>query len=258
MSVKLGMNGKLYRNTGTYAAPVWAEITNVKDVTLSLETGEADVTTRANNGWKASKATLKTASVEFDMVWDPDDEGFAAMRTAFFENTPVELFVADADQDLEAAEGLRATMSVIKFDRKEPLEEAMTVSVSVKPTYAEHAPEWKTVGGAGLRLSFDVALTAGAGAVDLTAIPYGEGTYDATGKKVVELRVSNAGANVLTISKAVANGYDLFASNDPIVVPAGGSVRLAGTSGAAVAADKKLLTLAGTGAQASTWTILLA
>ena len=121
-----------------------------------------------------------------------------------------------------------------------------------------HAPEWMSVAGGGVRLSFDVALEAGAGEIDLTALPYGEGAYDGTGKKVVELRIANGGANALTVTKAVSNGYDLFASNDPVVVPAGGSVRLAGTAGAAVAADKKLLTLAGTGAQTSTWTILLA
>ena len=60
--------------------------------------------------------------------------------------------------------------------------------------------------GGGVRLSFDVALVAGVGSIDLTALPYGDGTYDATGKKVVELSISNAGANALTVSKAVANG----------------------------------------------------
>jgi hypothetical protein len=73
----------------------------------------------------------------------------------------------------------------------------------------------------------------------------------------VELRIANGGANALTVSKAVSDGYDLFGSNDPVVVPASGSVRLAGSSGAAIAADKKLLTLAGTLTQTSSWTILL-
>jgi hypothetical protein len=36
--------------------------TNVRDVTLNLETGEADVTTRANSGWKQTFATLKDGS----------------------------------------------------------------------------------------------------------------------------------------------------------------------------------------------------
>jgi len=74
MAVKLGLDAKLYRNTGTFAAPAWNEIKNVKDVTLNLEAGEADVTTRGNAGWKATVATLKDGSIEFEMVWDTADD----------------------------------------------------------------------------------------------------------------------------------------------------------------------------------------
>jgi hypothetical protein len=65
--MKLGMEAKLYRNTGSYAAPTWSEMTNVKDLTLNLE---ADVTTRGNAGWRATIAALKDGSIEFEMVWD--------------------------------------------------------------------------------------------------------------------------------------------------------------------------------------------
>ena len=60
MSVVLGLDAKLFRGTaGTQAA---TEVTNVKDLTVTLESGEADVTTRATSGWKASVATLKCDS----------------------------------------------------------------------------------------------------------------------------------------------------------------------------------------------------
>ncbi|MEZ6097169.1 MAG: hypothetical protein R3C03_23590 [Pirellulaceae bacterium] len=36
MATRLGMDAKFYRNTGTYASPVWTEVSNVKDVTLNL------------------------------------------------------------------------------------------------------------------------------------------------------------------------------------------------------------------------------
>jgi len=77
--IKLGLDGKLYRNNGTYDVPDWVELTNVKDVTLNLEKGEADVTVRANQGWRATAATLKEGSVEFEMAWDTDDAGFTAI-----------------------------------------------------------------------------------------------------------------------------------------------------------------------------------
>ena len=136
----LWMNAKVYQGAAGGELANLTEMANVKDVTLTLEAGEADVTTRANSGWKASKATLKDGSVEFDMMWDTSDEGFSAIQAAFFGNSNIELAIMDGDIETEGAEGLRATCSVTKFDRKEPLEEAMTVSVTVKPTYAAHAP----------------------------------------------------------------------------------------------------------------------
>jgi hypothetical protein len=145
MAVKLGLDAKLYRNTGTYATPVWNEIKNVKDVTLNLETAEADVTTRGNNGWRATVATLKDGSVEFEMVWDSADDDFGTIRDAFLNKTAVELAVMDGDITVTGNQGLRASFMVTKFSRNEPLEEAISVSVTVKPTYATNAPTWMTI-----------------------------------------------------------------------------------------------------------------
>lgn len=144
MGVKLGMDAKLYRNTGTYASPTWNEVKNVKDVTLNLEAGSADVTTRGNGGWRANIATLKDASLEFEMVWDTADDDFTAIRTAFLGNSTVEFAVLDGPVATAGSQGLRATMAITNFSRAEPLEEAIKVSVTAKPTYADHPPEWMT------------------------------------------------------------------------------------------------------------------
>ena len=145
MSAKLGMEAKLYRNTGSYESPVWAEVENVKDLALNLEAGEADVTTRANDGWRATIATLKDASVEFGMVWDTEDADFSAIQDAYFDGTSIEFAVMDGDIETEGSEGLRATMAVTAFSRDEPLEEAITITVTIKPTYADNPPEWYVV-----------------------------------------------------------------------------------------------------------------
>ena len=145
MSVRIGMDGKLYRNSGDYITPVWNELSNVKDLTLTLEKGEADVSTRANAGWRATVGTLKEAGLEFEMVWDTGDPGFAAIKDAYFNDTPLELAVMDGDIVASGSEGLRAAFSVTSFTRNEPLEEAMTASVSLKVAYSAHAPEWMVV-----------------------------------------------------------------------------------------------------------------
>ena len=146
MATRLGMDAKLYRNSGSYATPTWEEIGNVKDVTLNLEKGEADVTTRANNGWRATVGTLKDASIEFQMVWDTLDSDFDAIRQAFFNNAAIEFAVMDGDITDPDSEGLRATFDIFSFTRNEALEEAILVDVTIKPTYADNAPEWMTGG----------------------------------------------------------------------------------------------------------------
>jgi len=147
MAIKLGMNAKLYRNTGTNESPVWAEMPNVKDLTLNLETGEAEVSTRGNNGWKATLATLREGSIEFESIWDSEDEGFSALRQAYFSNGTVEVAAMDGDITASGSEGLRATMSVTNFTRNEPLEEAITASITLKPAYAVNPPEWMVISG---------------------------------------------------------------------------------------------------------------
>ena len=115
-------------------------MSNVTDVTLNLETGEADITTRAAEGWRITAATLKEASVEFEMIWDTADSGFTAIQQAYFGNSALSLFVSDGDGN-----GLDADFVVTSFSRSEPLEEALKVSVTCKPTLVSRAPAW--VGG---------------------------------------------------------------------------------------------------------------
>lgn len=141
MAIKLGMEAKLYYKVGGQGgAGSWVELTNVKDVTLSLEAGEADVTTRANNGWRATVATLKEATVEWEMVWDTADTGFGAIKDAFLGNDVIGLQVLD--DATGSGEGLQADFMITNFSRNEALEEAITVSVSAKVTYSASAPTW--------------------------------------------------------------------------------------------------------------------
>ena len=140
----LGQDAKLYRNAGTYASPTWDLIGNVKDLTFNMEKATADVTTRGNNGWRAEVATLKTASIEFQMVWEPGGTDFGAIKDSFLNNTTIEMLVLDGLVATTGSQGLRAEMMVEKFSRNEPLEEAIMVDVSMKPTFSSNAPTWWT------------------------------------------------------------------------------------------------------------------
>ena len=135
MAIVLGLNAKLLR--GTAGSTAATEVKNVKDLTLNLESGEADVTTRATGGWRASAAPLKEASLEFGILYDTEDADFQAFQEAYFGNTPLSLFITDG-----SGGGLDADWSITGFTVEQPLEEAVSVSVTAKPTASTRAPAW--------------------------------------------------------------------------------------------------------------------
>lgn len=142
MAFRLGMDAKLYYQVGGQAGGGgWIEQGNARDVTLNLESGEADLTTRANDGWRATVATLKDASVEFEMVWDTADAGFTAIKNAWLNNAIIGFQVLD-DTVANGGQGLQADFMITNFSRSEPLEEGITVSVTAKVAFSATAPTW--------------------------------------------------------------------------------------------------------------------
>lgn len=138
----LGMNAKIYQGAAGAALNVLTEMANVKDVTLSLEAGEADVTTRANQGWRATAPTLRECTAEFEMLWKPGDVGFDAVKTAFLTAGSIRLAVLTGGSTAVGSEGPLGDFSITNFSRSEPLEEGVTVSVTAKLAVFE---EWVEV-----------------------------------------------------------------------------------------------------------------
>ncbi len=138
----LGMNAKIYQGAADADLTTLTEMSNVKDVTLSMEAGEADVTTRANSGWRATAPTLRECTCEFEMIWKPGDVCFEAIKTAFLNAQEVALAVLTDAKDASGAEGPRGNWSITNFSRNEALEEAITVSVTAKLAKFE---EWVAV-----------------------------------------------------------------------------------------------------------------
>lgn len=147
-SYKLGQDCKIYYCVaGIGGTPEWSELGNVREVNTNCQKGEADVTTRGNNGWKATAGTTKDASIDFEMVWDPGNAGFTAIQTAFMANSTIGIAAMDGPIATAGSQGLWADCAVTNFSRQEPLEGAVTVKVTVKPTYSANAPIWKTISG---------------------------------------------------------------------------------------------------------------
>jgi len=77
---------------------------------------------------------IKEGSIEFEMLWDPDDAGFAAIQTAWANAAEIAMAAMDGPIATSGSQGLASNFTVTNFSRNEPLEEAVTVSVTIKPS----------------------------------------------------------------------------------------------------------------------------
>lgn len=147
MSVKtfLGMNAKLYRNTGSYGSPTWTEVSDVKDLKIGLESAEADQSIRGGGGWEAVAAALKKASVEFGMLYDTADTNWTAFQAAWLNSTAIEIACMDGPIATVGTQGFRMTVAVLKFDQTENLADAIHNEVTCKPTRADNPPSSMTI-----------------------------------------------------------------------------------------------------------------
>jgi len=143
---QLGMNCVLFFKVGGIAGGgAWLAANNVRDATLNMEANETDVTTRGNAGWEATAPTLRKASVDTELIWAPAEPFFTALKNAFMAVSAAERVIGiRAMSAASDGEGLQADMAVSKFSRSEDLEDAVKVSVTLKPTYSATPPTWIT------------------------------------------------------------------------------------------------------------------
>lgn len=148
MALVLGLDAKLWiaKTTSGQGEGTFNLVENARNVSLSLESAEADVTTRANSGWRANVPTLKDASIEFEMIYDTADARFDEIQEAFLDGDDLWVKVLDGGAVHTAGAGLKALCRVTTFSISQGLEEAITVSVTLKPTYttdSNKAPSWQ-------------------------------------------------------------------------------------------------------------------
>lgn len=138
---ELGINAKIYFGDADAALSAQTEMDNVTDVDLEMIANEADTSTRANSGWATSRATMKEATLSFDMMFESGDAGFTAIRTAYLGGTTLALTPLTGDKDVANNEGPRGNWSITTFTRTEPLQEVIKYSITAK--MSEFA-EWVT------------------------------------------------------------------------------------------------------------------
>ena len=120
-----------------------SEIDNIRDVTLTLEKDESDITMRQGGGWKATWGCLKRCTVEFTLVCNKapaSDVAYLALRDAFFNTVGsdyvdgmISLAVMSNGKVVGSkSRGPVGDFYVTGFNRNEPTEGVITVDVTAK------------------------------------------------------------------------------------------------------------------------------
>lgn len=140
MAFGLGMDAKLYRNTGTFAVPIWDEIDNVGDLAQDNESEKADVTTRKNAPFKAEVATIISLGLAFGMIRDDEDADYIVLRDAQINRTTIEFAVMNGDITVSGNSGFRFLAMVSKFSETQNLADAQRNEVEAVPTFSDNPP----------------------------------------------------------------------------------------------------------------------
>lgn len=133
MTLVLGFNCKLYRNTGSYGSPTWTLVSNCADLSLDLQFSESDVSTREGAGWEWTEPGLLSAPLTWTMIYDNAETQFDAIRTAALARTAIEFAVADGLIATAGTNYIRAVCKIFGFPLNQPLTEGCKVEIVAKP-----------------------------------------------------------------------------------------------------------------------------
>ncbi len=140
MSIRLGANATMYRNSNSYATPTWVVFSNVRDVDLTEDMEEADATTRGSGKVKMTEPTLLGLSLEWEMIEDPADTTYALFLGYHLNRTMVDLTATSGPtQGVTGETFIRAEMKIIGWKKSEPLSGINMVKVTAKPCYSTNS-----------------------------------------------------------------------------------------------------------------------
>jgi hypothetical protein len=133
--LNVGLNQKLYKNSGTFGSPVWVLVTIAEDVALGLSTSKAEIKARVAK-WVMTLPTFSVGPLTFNMIGDTSIAMYDTLKTAYMNQTLCDFAVADQAIANSGCEYFRAEMYLYKFEQSQKLEAAMDVACEADIAYS--------------------------------------------------------------------------------------------------------------------------
>jgi hypothetical protein len=143
-TIKLGRNASINRNTGSYGAPVWVLVDNVRNCKVPAKKKTDDASIRAQAPYALIAGTMIDFGLNFNMNEDPSDTSWTALQGSFLNFTAIELLVLNGPNS-SGSQGWRASFEVTDFSDGQDIDKVQTTDVECKPTISANKPAWFTV-----------------------------------------------------------------------------------------------------------------
>ena len=139
-----GFDCVLEVNSTGVTGGVWVPVLLARDVTVNLSRAEIDVSSRGGDGWRERIGGLKDLSIEFDMLDATADPGYVIIRTAFLSGATIGVRAINDAAFGSGGEGPLTLAKIYNFTRGEPLENALTLNITLMPARGATVPTWET------------------------------------------------------------------------------------------------------------------
>lgn len=131
MSATAGFYGGLYTVTGADPGTE-TRVARAREATISIETDTIDVTSFDTVGWAENVASFKSWSVDAELLYEPANTSQEAIRDALFNDTPLKIRLYPKDASSE--DGFEGTVIVTSYEVGIPVDDAVTISVTLTGT----------------------------------------------------------------------------------------------------------------------------
>ena len=129
---KVGMDCKLYYDSGSYDVPGYVLITRATDVTASVDFNTASFVSRQSQ-WEATGYGAKTIEVTFGYeYWAGSDSVFTALLYASDQRLATRFLVFDSLVATTGAKGWRVYANVSPPSLNQPLQDGMTLDFTLR------------------------------------------------------------------------------------------------------------------------------
>jgi hypothetical protein len=134
-AVQLGLDGEVYRNTGTGGSPTWVAGGLVRNVKATKKWKRADASARATRATLQAKTQIDiTGTIEVRA--DPADAWYAALCDAAEadSSSAIDLMILDGPMSQEGARGVRACMN-LDIDQDQNIDGVIYTTFAYDPAW---------------------------------------------------------------------------------------------------------------------------